>query len=377
MRETDDQPDRPLLGKDAPMRQTEGIDLARGTFDQAPAAGHVPKAVGRMESKKLCAYNQTRECFLGLEVAASDISFGNLKERMDTLALKSGEGLWLIPFRGLPETGSRTPLDLLYLDEDCRVIEVVESYPTFRVGALSPKPASVLALPTHSIYSSQSQAGDQLVLCAAEEMQQRLDRFANPVSSSQQRPPSPAGVLQGAVLLREKPLWSGGPGVLELEDRSRDDRPGSEKPHLMTVAQPGTKTFKAPKSWLERWWSPDPRRAPRDVSPGLAAYYWTGGAPKASDIRDISSSGLYVVTEERWYPGTLVLMTLQKTDSGEETAERTVCVHSRAVRWGNDGVGLQFVLPKSNEVQRGGDRLSHVADKKELDRFLQRLRAEK
>jgi hypothetical protein len=73
-----------------------------------------------------------------------------------------------------------------------------------------------------------------------------------------------------------------------------------------------------------------------------------------------------------------VLMTLQKTDSGEETAERTVCVHSRAVRWGTDGVGLQFVLPKSNEAQRGGgDRLSHVADKKELERFLQRLRAEK
>jgi len=68
------------------MRQTEGIDLAHGTFDRDPAGGRVPKAVSSMESKKLCAYNQTRECFLGLEVAASDISFGNLKDMSWTFA---------------------------------------------------------------------------------------------------------------------------------------------------------------------------------------------------------------------------------------------------------------------------------------------------
>ena len=76
-----------------------------------------------------------------------------------TLALKSGEGLWMAPFRGIPETDMRVPLDLIYLDEDCRVIDVVESFPTFRVTPSSPRAASVLALPTHSIYSSQTQAG--------------------------------------------------------------------------------------------------------------------------------------------------------------------------------------------------------------------------
>ena len=69
--------------------------------------------------------------------------------------------------------------------------------------------------------------------------------------------------------------------------------------------------------------------------PGLAAYYWTGAAPKAHSIRDISSTGLYVVTEERWYPGTLILMTLQEP-KGEESVEHSISVHSRAVRWGND-----------------------------------------
>jgi len=42
-----------------------------------------------MESQKLCAYNQTRECFLGLEVAAADLSYANVKVHMATLDLKS------------------------------------------------------------------------------------------------------------------------------------------------------------------------------------------------------------------------------------------------------------------------------------------------
>jgi len=279
---------------------------------------------------------------------------------------------------------------------------VVESYPVFRANASTPQPASVLALPTHSIYSSQTQLGDQLVLCAAGDMQQRLERFtslndtdnAAPVSSgvvsahakasgkraaaatvstrAQESPKRAAqGVVQSAVLLREKPLWSGGPGLLELENRSdsEEEEPQTRQTHLMGLIQPEMTDVRPPRGWLERWWSPDPRKAPREQAPGLAAYYWTGGAPEAHQIKDISSTGLYVVTEERWYPGTLVLMTLQNTAAGEEVAERTICVHSRAVRWGKDGVGLQFVLQKNSD-----DPAMAAADRKALDRFLQRLR---
>jgi hypothetical protein len=57
------------------------------------------------------------------------------------------------------------------------------------------------------------------------------------------------------------------------------------------------------------------------------------------------------VTEERWYPGTLVLMTLQIMDGVEESEERSITVHSRAVRWGNDGVGLQFVLARNQDLR--------------------------
>ena len=322
-----------------------------------------------MELQRLCAYNQTRECFLGLEVAPADLSVAELKALLGKLALKSGEGLWMEPFRGIPDTNMRVPLDLLYLDEDCRVIETVESFPTFHANS-SLHAASVLALPTHSIYSSQTQPGDQLVLCVAEEMQHRLEQFFSANSA--------AGGVQSGVLLRGKTSWSGASDVAELADLSTRERPKSSPPKEIGPSQSKTENVSQPMGWLERLLSagsrkPELRKAPREPLPGLAAYYWTGAAPKAHSVRDISSTGLYVVTEERWYPGTLILMTLQEEDGGEDSAERSISVHSRAVRWGNDGVGLQFIPQDAPEARKGLNTLAHGVDKKELEQFLERL----
>jgi hypothetical protein len=191
--------------------------------------------------------------------------------------------------------------------------------------------------------------------------------------------------VQSAVLLRGKPLWSGGPGVVELKDRSTEKRPQEERPETgqpyeMELIEPGMNYIKPPTNWLKRWWSPDPRTAPdqrsapRESLPGLAAYYWTGAAPKAHSIKDISSAGLYVITEERWYPGTLILVTLQADGDGAESAEHSVSVHSRAVRWGNDGVGLQFIPQDAPAVRNGLNPLVNGANQRELEQFLERLR---
>lgn len=327
--------------------------------------GDSSRAGGNMTARKHCAYNQTRECFLGLEIDADEYATARLK-LPDSLAMKSGEGLWLSPFRGIPEENVPAPIDLIYLDDEYRVLDVVESYPTFRAAAVvGPRAASVLALPAHSIYSSQTQPGDQLVICMAEEMERRLEEIYGT-----------SGVVQSAVLLREKPLWSGGPGVLQLRQREDRAKPELQQTMEMDLIEPGTGTARPPKNWLQRWWSPDPRKAPREEVPGLAAYYWNGGAPQAHEIKDISSTGLYVVTEERWYPGTLILMTLQKTENGEVSTERSISVHTRAVRWGKDGVGLQFVLPAGSARDASGQLVSGI-DRKELEQFLRQLSKKK
>ncbi|MGA9061055.1 MAG: hypothetical protein WB341_05230 [Terracidiphilus sp.] len=323
-----------------------------------------------MESQTYCAYNQTRECFLGLKVTSGELTPIQAAERMVERPLKSGEGVWMKPFRGIPAVEMPAPLDLIYLDEKCRVIDMVESFPTFQVSSSTPWPGSVLALPAHSIYSSQTQAGDQLVLCVAEEMERQLEKLTNMREDAGAKP-----VIAGAAMLREKPLWSGGPGLLELEDREGQEKPAGKHVYNMDLAFPGAKSAGKVRNWIQRWWSPDPRKAPRVKEPGLAAYYWDGAAPSAHKVRDVSSSGLYLMTEERWYPGTLVLMTLQRTDRGEEFEERAIAVETRAVRWGPDGVGLQFILADDRDLRRGKTPILDAASREEFDVFLEELKS--
>jgi len=95
------------------MRVAHKLDFAAGSLDQNPAARYSPRAGGSMESQKLCAYNQTRECFLGLEVTAADLSYSNVKTRMATLSFKSGEGLWMVPS---PDLNERVAIRVLTLE---------------------------------------------------------------------------------------------------------------------------------------------------------------------------------------------------------------------------------------------------------------------
>jgi uncharacterized membrane protein (UPF0127 family) len=66
------------------------------------------------------------------------------------------------------------PIDLVYLDDEYRVIHMEESFPAFRIAPWRNQAASVLQLPPHTIYASQTQLGDQLVICMGAEMEQRL-----------------------------------------------------------------------------------------------------------------------------------------------------------------------------------------------------------
>jgi len=88
-------------------------------------------------------------------------------------------------------------------------------------------------------------------------------------------------------------------------------------------------------------------------------------------IRDISSTGLFLVTEERWYPGTVVMMTLQKKGEAINSPDRSIAVQSRAVRWGEDGVGLEFVLAEGKDRKRSKNLLEEGADRRTLEKFLE------
>ena len=318
--------------------------------------------MGKLEH---CAYNQTRECFLALEVADGDIEYTRLTDLTAKLSLPPGQGLWIAPFRGIPATGVGILLDLVYLDTDCIVVDVKESFLTSRNAPSNPLAASVLALPHHVIYSSQTQKGDHLMICPAGEMGHRLERLSD------------CGGHDGAEYNAAQPSEMSprpfGAKVVDPQDCSHCENHVPPETTQIELKEPRTRSFKAPKSWLEKWLYPDPRRVKREPVRDLAAYYWTGASPSAHSIRDINRKGLYLITEERWYPGTIVLMTLQRTDSGVQEHERSIHLYTKAVRWGKDGVGLQIVLRHEENSLAGQKPPVRTVTRKELDRFLECL----
>lgn len=121
--------------------------------------------------------------------------------------------------------------------------------------------------------------------------------------------------------------------------------------------------------WLARSKSHERRNAERHNGPQLLAYYWTGANSTPRTVRDISSSGIYIVTDDRWYPGTLLMVTLQKSiEDADARSPRSVCVQSKVVRSGSDGVGFAFLLPAAAQ-SRNPHALMQGANRTEFMEF--------
>jgi hypothetical protein len=344
------------------------VDKSRETGIPYPPDDNSPKAEDCAEPGTRCAYNRTRGYILGVEVDCGDFSYASLADRLPMLTPKSGAGLWMVPFKGIPATDVPVPLDLIYLDAECRVIEAVEFFPTFHVSPSSPPAASVLALPVHSIFASHTQPGDQVAFGLVEQIEHELAGLFGTNAS--------ASVVQEALGAREKPVVRGAPAPQPGLESPSEAPAASQPARGASQAEPEKKSQVKPKSWLQRLLSPDPpepRKALRAALPGLTAYFWTGGAPQPHSIRNISSTGLYVITEERWYPGTLIQMTLKKAASPGGGAESSISLLARANRWGNDGVGLGFVVrDPRNPRGKDSDHASAI-DREVLNQFLARI----
>ena len=126
-----------------------------------------------------CVFNKTRESFLSLSTSVADTHFTRLKGLIGTFRLKSNEGIWVVPSQGVHSIGVLFAIDLIYLDAGYRVIHLIESFGTFRIGPIRTDCSSVLQLPTRAIYSSQTQVGDQLLICSSEEMEEYLRKSDN------------------------------------------------------------------------------------------------------------------------------------------------------------------------------------------------------
>jgi hypothetical protein len=171
-----------------------------------------------------------------------------------------------------------------------------------------------------------------------------------------------------------KPTAEVAPATLKAQDVPAE--PATLPPPQDPGSLPTTR-----KNWLLRLFSTRPaihRAALRESIPGLTAFFFTGGAPVAHIIRDVSETGVYVLTDERWYPGTIIRITLN--DQREPAAKRYFTVNAIVVRSGVDGVGLHFIFQDKLDGRNGGlttqDRAMGLADSASFKKYLDALRRE-
>ena len=373
----------PLLQENNPIKHTIG-KLSQSQSAQGPI--------------RFCAYNQTRERFLSNQVEVSYLSPDLIAEFLKDFTQGSGVALWIAPFRELPLTIFSLPVDLVHLDQRCVVLDTVESFPIATSGTSGISPASVLILPTQMIASAGIRAGDQIILCSPTVMDQRLNRLQ--YEKVHQDVISSAIQEESATFLKEVPMRvdrtnepesnllstqnpvhpvPAAEGLLEGNASPAEESIYQDSPSEPVLEQRQT-IYPKKKSWWRRFLAgepPDPRKADREPIPGLVAYFFTGGAPIAHQVRDISANGLYVITEERWYPGTVVRVTL--SDQRDQTREITITLHARAARSGADGVGLQFFLLEKRDLDRNNSLQENdptlVVTKNQLEDFVQRFKA--
>ena len=376
-------------------------------------AGHVAN-----EPHFYCAYNQTREQILCPHVDLVDLLPENLREKLALLTPGSVKALWLAPFRGIVQSHVDSPIDLLLLDCNNRVLAMAESFPVAQPTTCNWPAGTALALPVQSIALSGTLPGDQMVICSPEEMKRRflilrgfgtgadmvasnqetqklpsnqqsvthhpppirnkavqlttgeeiLEKHAppsTPPSAPEQTPArttNPHSVVHHPKPIRNKAVkLTTGKKILEKHAPPSPPPSAPKQTPARTGAAETTAPFNSPASSPRNWprWlltpepsdkerpnkePPDKRKFPREVLPWVAAYFFDGGPPSPSSVRDISMSGMFVVTAERWYLGTIIRFTL--TDWRVQPPNRYVTINAEAVRWGDDGVGLRFLFQK-------------------------------
>ena len=247
-----------------------------------------------MQGQTVCVYNQTNECFLSLGANRAEHPFSQLKRRIFARGAHHllDEGSWHACPLGLRTLGIFARRDLIYLDDRFRVLDIVESFPIQRISPKRAGAASLLALPVHTISSSRTHSGNQLVICAPEEMESQL----RTIRESAHRPAQT---------------------VVDVSILPPREYPGRQIHGSFTSAKGGN---------------------------GLKC------APGVHVIRDINATGLYLVTKERWPVGSEVRMSLQRTGPASHGLQPAITVQMRVTRWGTDGVGLEFAGPAPEHV---------------------------
>jgi hypothetical protein len=111
---------------------------------------------------RLRVLNPTEGTVVTPDVAEIDTTretFAAVAQRLKGIA---SSGIWLNPYRGIPKVSFMPELDIVYLDENCRVLRCIESYRQASMELPEINASSAVVLPTGRLSASRSSSATSL-----------------------------------------------------------------------------------------------------------------------------------------------------------------------------------------------------------------------
>jgi uncharacterized protein len=112
------------------------------------------------------AFNVTQQTTLASMLVVADSFFRSLIGLMGRASLEAGQGLWIVPCQSVHTFWMRFSIDVVFLDEERKVIHLVESLRPFHISKHLSKARSVIELPVSSIKATGTQIGDEIQITA-------------------------------------------------------------------------------------------------------------------------------------------------------------------------------------------------------------------
>jgi hypothetical protein len=113
---------------------------------------------------KTFVFNRTRQAYLATDLSVADTHWSRFCGLMlkDASNFQKGQGLWIVPSRGVHTFAMRFPIDVIYLDKAKRVVHLEPGLKPWRMAAVKLQAASVLELPGDTLGASGTTIGDEL-----------------------------------------------------------------------------------------------------------------------------------------------------------------------------------------------------------------------
>ena len=127
------------------------------------------------------AFNRTRNAYLATRLSIAGTHWSRLCGLMgkEAASFPAGNGLWIVPSRGVHTLAMKFPIDVLYLDTNKHVVHVEQNLKPWRVAKVSLHTASVLELPSDTLKASGTAIGDEIEIALGEKMNQTEEASAS------------------------------------------------------------------------------------------------------------------------------------------------------------------------------------------------------